>query len=75
MNLEQWAMTHETAFEIAEAIAEMAEGDSNRMEQIWQEPTLEETCYVWNHATKHGLIDDRELDWGVMSLHAVMDQF
>lgn len=67
-----WAQTHETDDRIAEAIGYLADGDTNVAERIWQEPTDDEIIEIWERATRHGLYDDREMQWGVQTLHEVV---
>jgi hypothetical protein len=70
-----WADTHETDYRIAEAIADLADGDTNVAERIWQEPTDEEVDAIYAYATRYAM-DDRadEMAWGVTTLAEAMKQ-
>lgn len=67
-----WAQTHETDIRIAEAIAYLAEGDSNEAERIWQDPTDAEIITIWRRATHRGRLDDQEMQWGAQTLYTMM---
>jgi hypothetical protein len=70
---EYWAQIHETDIRIAEAIADLAEGDTNIAERIWQEPTDEEIDAIYAYATRYAMHDTAdEMQWGVLTLADVM---
>lgn len=71
--LEQWADSHKTSIEIAEAIFFVADGDDDA-ERVWQEPTKEEILAIWEHATNNGLVDGSDLWWGVDNLATILKQ-
>lgn len=37
MNINEWAVSRETSIEVAEAIFELAQGDENKAQQIWED--------------------------------------
>jgi hypothetical protein len=77
--LNQWAQSHETSYDVAEAIYYVALGTGGdvdiAMEGIWDEPSESEAIAVWEFATENGLKDDKYLFWGIQTLHEVMKDF
>jgi hypothetical protein len=37
MNINEWAVSRETSIEVVEAIFELAQGDENKAQQIWED--------------------------------------
>ena len=71
--LEQWAASHETDEDLAEAIFYLA-GDDDIVERIWQDPTNAEIVAIWERATENGLHSD-DLSWGDSNLRQIMERF
>ena len=66
--LEQWAATRETSEEIAQAIFEIARGDKEKANSIWEAPTWSETEAVKEIAFKKARFV-AVLYWGVEEIY------
>jgi len=65
--IEQWADSHQTDEQIAEAIFYLAADDSEA-DAIWQDPTEAQIIAIWERATRNGLLSD-DMCWGENNLH------
>jgi hypothetical protein len=66
--LEQWAACRETSAEVAVALHEVAEGDADRADSIWQDPSDEEFTRVTARAWDLAAPEDVQLSWGLETL-------
>ena len=61
--LRQWADSHETSVEIAQAIHDIA-GEFQSVEHVWQDPSDDERDVIIAKAWKLADSDETELHWG-----------
>jgi hypothetical protein len=73
INVESWCDSHQTSPEIAEAILWIAQS-IDELERIWQNPTSGELQCIVERATRNGIDDAAELQWGDFTLQDVIDE-
>ncbi len=66
--LEQWASSHKTSYEIAMAIDEICKS-GKKMNRVWQEPTPAEERKIIKRAWELAGEDDMVLYWGESRVH------
>jgi hypothetical protein len=66
--LEQWASSHETSYEIAMAIDEICRSEK-KMERVWQEPTPSEDRRIIRRAWELADPEQVVLYWGESKIH------
>jgi hypothetical protein len=66
--LEQWASSHNTSYEIAMAIDEICHSEK-KMERVWQEPTPAEDRRIVRRAWELADSESPVLHWGDSRIH------
>lgn len=66
--LEQWASSHNTSYEIAMAIDEICSSEK-KMDRVWQEPTPTEDRRIVRRAWELSAPEETVLYWGITRVH------
>jgi hypothetical protein len=68
-----WGDPRETSYEVAEAILWLARSE-NEAQRIWESATDTELNAITERATKNGLVDAADLQWGVSNLAKILEE-
>lgn len=71
MEIRGWASSRETDPEVALAIWNLAGGDPDEAQRIWDDPTDAEQIAIWERVTDNGLRPGADYQWGASTLAEV----
>lgn len=74
IDINEWAANRNTDLEIAKCIAKMSNGDADKAERIWAEPTSDEVLEVYLYTTITNLTDEYQMPWGGTTLGELLEE-